>query len=340
MSGTSAAGPWSPFLVESDGNQGFPRCNRRYPNHQSLAGPVLHRLRQVNFVVDDLDHAAGLYGGYLGMQVVRRYQTLDGHRAVLHAGDGTFVGLWHPELGDTESASFREARGQGPYELVFETKDLDAVVCSADRLRVRHSGVSQRSDRRTVEIDATGTNGALLRVVEVMDQGNPWPLAGAPEGDWPATGTMRLRQTAVLVRDLDEALARWSELFRLEATKRFEVSFTDLEIAVIPLLGRDTFIELAQPTGPKAPSQRFLDRYGEGIYLTIYEIGDSLAMDSHLQGQGARFTTSRQTANYTNLGFNSIWLHPAGFMGAFTQLSQVLSDDNPWPPAGDDWFKQ
>ena len=129
-------------------------------------------------------------------------------------------------------------------------------------------------------------------------------------------------------------------MFRLQATKRFEVSFTDLEIAVIPLAGRDTFIELAQPTGPDAPSQRFLDRYGEGLYLTIYEIEDSLAMDAHLEEQGARFTTSRRTENYTNLGFNSIWLHPAGFMGAFTQLSQVFAGDNPWPPAGDDWYSQ
>ena len=57
-------------------------------------------------------------------------------------------------------------------------------------------------------------------------------------------------------------------------------------------------------------------------------------MDAHLTAQGAQFTTSRQTPNYANLDFNSIWLHPAGFMGAFTQLSQVLSPHNPWPPAG------
>ena len=126
-------------------------------------------------------------------------------------------------------------------------------------------------------------------------------------------------------------------MFALEPTKRFQISFTDLEIAVLPLTGRDTFIELAQPTGPDAPSQRFLTRYGEGLYLTIYEIADSLAMDAHLRQQGARYTTSRQTANYVNLGFNSIWLHPAALMGAFTQLSQVLSQDNPWPPAGDSW---
>jgi catechol 2,3-dioxygenase-like lactoylglutathione lyase family enzyme len=301
---------------------------------------MLHRLRQVNFIVDDLDHALGLYRSHLGMSAMRRYRTMDGQRAVLHAGDGTFVELWHPELGDAEPASFREARGQGPYEMVFETKDLDAIVRRADGMRVRHSGISNRPERRTVVIDTTEANGALLRIVEVVNGAGFWPLAGAPDAEWPEAGTLRLRQVAVLVRDLDHALAQWSELFQLQATKRFQVSFTDLEIAVLPLLGRDTFIELAQSTGPDSPSQRFLDRYGEGIYLTIYEIADSLATDSRLQDQGARFTTSRQTANYTNLGFNSIWLHPAGFMGAFTQLSQVLSPDNPWPPAGEDWHLQ
>ena len=286
---------------------------------------VLHRLRQVDFIVNDLGNGTSLYDSYLGMKVVRHSQANDGERAVLHAGDGTFVRLWHPNLGEAESSAFRESRGQGPYRLVFETSDLDALLDNLRSLRVRHSGVSLRPGRRTVEIDPAATNGALVRVVELEEEGrNPWPLAGE---DWqasPKPRTLSLRQVAVLVRDLDRALERWSAMFRLQATKRFEVSFTDLEIAVIPLIGRDTFIELAQPTGPDAPSQRFLDRYGEGLYLTIYQIEDSLAMDDHLQQLGARYTTSRRTANYTNLGFNSIWLHPAGFMGAFTQLSQVF----------------
>ena len=140
-----------------------------------------------------------------------------------------------------------------------------------------------------------------------------------------------------MVRDLDQEVERWEEMFGITATKRFQVSFTDLEIAVLPLGGKDTFIELAQPTARDVPSARFLERYGEGIYLTIYEIKDSLAMDNHLKGQEARYTSSRVTANYVNLGFNSIWLHPSGMKGAFTQLSQVLAEDNPWPPAGDTW---
>ena len=301
---------------------------------------MLHRLRQVNFVVGDLAGALSIYESYLGMRPVHRVRTLDGERAVLHAGDGTFVQLWHPELGDAESASFRESRGQGPYELVFETRDLDALLHGLDQQRAGHSSVSDRPDRRTVELDPEATNGARVRIVEVSPGNNPWPMAGPDWQTFPQPRTARLRQMAVLVRDLDDALDGWSRLFGLQPTKRFQISFTDLEIAVIPLAGRDTFIELAQPTGPDAPSQRFLDRYGEGLYLTIYEIADSLEMDAHLQQEGARFTSSRQTANYTNLGFNSIWLHPAGFMGAFTQLSQVLSAHNPWPPAGDDWHRQ
>ena len=299
---------------------------------------MLHRLRQVNFIVDDLGNGTSLYDGYLGFPVVHRSQASDGNRALLHAGDGTFVELWRPDPGEADASAFREGRGQGPYELIFESRYLDALLANARREGVGYSSISQRPGLRTVELDSDATNGARLRIVEVEPGWNAWPPAGQDWESSPQPRTLRLRQIAVLVRNLDEALRRWCDLFQLRATKRFEVSFTDLEIAVIPLKGRDTFIELAQPTGPDAPSQRFLDRYGEGIYLTIYEIADSLALDTHLSEEEARFTTSRQTDNYINLGFNSIWLHPAGFMGAFTQLSQVFSGDNPWPPAGDDWY--
>jgi methylmalonyl-CoA/ethylmalonyl-CoA epimerase len=143
----------------------------------------------------------------------------------------------------------------------------------------------------------------------------------------------------VVVHDLDAAIDHWARMFDLQPTRRFEISFTDLEIAVLPLADRETFIELAQPTSADSASGRFLARYGEGIYLTIYQIADSLSTDAYLQTQDIRFTTSRRTDNYVNLGFNSIWLHPATFKGAFTQLSQVLDADNPWPPAGDDWYQ-
>ena len=301
---------------------------------------MLHRLRSVAFLVADLDAAAGLYRRYLGMESGGRRQRPESGlvKEVLPAGDGTFVELLKPIDDDSAAARLLAERGPHPYLLSFETREYARLIPHLQALGVPVQEQPADESGRAALVSPESANGARLLLCEPPPGGNPWPAAGP---DWPSRAhqpmTQRLRQAAVLVRDLDAALAWWERMFGLRPTKRFPVSFTGLEIAVLPLGGRDTFIELAQPTAADAPSQRFLDRYGEGLYLTIYEIADSLALEAHLQSAGARFTTSRQTANYTNLGFNSIWLHPAGMMGAFTQLSQVFSADNPWPPAGEDW---
>ena len=302
---------------------------------------MLERLRQIAFLVQDLEEARGLYRRYLGMEScfsedLSRYGLKN---AVLPAGRGTFVELLQPITGESAASLYLARRGQAPYLLIFETKQYDRLIPHLMSLGVRVTEEPPNAQVKSAFVHPASANGAFLQLIEVASGVNPWPAAGP---DWQAVEdqpvTRQLRQVAVLVRDLDQAIEHWGRMFGLQTTKRFQVSFTGLEIAVLPLASKDTFIELAQPTGPGAPSQRFLERYGEGLYLTIYEIGDSLAVEAHLREQDARFTTSRQTANYTNLGFNSIWLHPGGMLGAFTQLSQVLSAENPWPPAGDTWF--
>ena len=305
---------------------------------------MLHKLRQIAMMVNDLPEAIALYGRALGMEPCRTGSLpqfgLD--NAVLPAGNGTFVELLAPHSSDSAGARFLQRRGEAPYLIIFETREYDRLIPHLREQGVRITGETEHEGSRSAFLHPSSCNGAFLEIIEVADPTNSWPAAG-PE--WESTGhqpsTVQLRQMAVIVNDLDAAIARWSALFGLQPTKRFQISFTDLEIAVLPLNGRDTFIELAQPTSSDSPSGRFLARYGEGIYLTIYQIEDSLAMDDHLQTlEGMRFTTSRRTDNYTNLGFNSIWLHPATFKGAFTQLSQVLDSENPWPPAGDDWYKE
>ena len=301
---------------------------------------MLERLRQVAFLVKDLEDAKGLYRRYLGMESchsedLTRYGLKN---AVLPAGGGTFVELLQPTSEDSSAARYLARRGEAPYMLIFETREYDRLIPHLKSMGVRLSEETAAGNSRHALVHPSSANGAFLEIIEITGGSNPWPAAGP---DWQSLEhrpmTKQLRQTAVLVRDLDQAVVRWEEMFGITATKRFQVSFTDLEIAVLPLGSKDTFIELAQPTGSDVPSARFLERYGEGIYLTIYEIDDSLAMDDDLKGQEARYTTSRVTSNYVNLGFNSIWLHPAGMKGAFTQLSQVLAEDNPWPPAGETW---
>ena len=308
---------------------------------------MLTKLRQIAMMVNDLSEGIDLYGRILGMQPSRTGALpqfgLD--NAVLPAGNGTFVELLAPSDDNSAGARFLQRRGEAPYLMIFETDQYDRLIPHLRDLGVRITGETEHAEphnngSRSAFVHPASCNGAFIEIIEVTDPSNPWPAAGP---DWQSSahepGTSQLRQMAVIVNDLDAAIAHWSRMFGLQPTRRFEISFTDLEIAVLPLTGGDTFIELAQPTSADSPSGRFLARYGEGLYLTIYEIADSLATDAYLQTQDIRFTTSRRTDNYVNLGFNSIWLHPATFKGAFTQLSQVLDAENPWPPAGDDWFR-
>ena len=308
---------------------------------------MLTKLRQIAMMVNDLPEGIDLYGRILGMQPSRTGALpqfgLD--NAVLPAGNGTFVELLAPSDDNSAGARFLQRRGEAPYLMIFETDQYDRLIPHLRDLGVRITGETEHAEphnngSRSAFLHPASCNGAFIEIIEVTDPNNPWPAAGP---DWQSSthepGTRQLRQMAVIVNDLDVAIAHWSRMFGLQPTRRFEISFTDLEIAVLPLTGGDTFIELAQPTSADSPSGRFLARYGDGLYLTIYEIADSLATDAYLQTQDIRFTTSRRTDNYVNLGFNSIWLHPATFKGAFTQLSQVLDAENPWPPAGDDWFR-
>lgn len=302
---------------------------------------MLDRLRQVALLVRDLSEAEHLYRRVLGMEPCRGGELPEYglKNLVLPAGNGTFIELLQPTPGDSAAGRFLSRRGEAPYLLVFETKEYDRMLPHLKSQGVRITAEIQQGGTRSAFVHPSSANGAFLEIVEVLDSADPWPPAGP---DWKAKEsnlrTRQLRQVAILVRDLDQATQHWGDLFGLQATRRFQISFTGLEIAVLPLGDRDTFIELAQPTSPDTPSARFLERYGEGIYLTIFQIDDSLAVDAYLQGQDIRYTSSRVTANYVNLGFNSIWLHPSSMKGAFIQLSQVLDADNPWPPAGDGWY--
>jgi methylmalonyl-CoA epimerase len=305
---------------------------------------LLERLRQVALLVRDLEEAGQLYQRVLGMAPCHRGELPQYGltNLVLPAGRDTFIELLQPTTPDSPAARFLDRRGEAPYLLIFETRDYDQLIPHLKSLGVRITAETQHPEYRSAFVHPASANGAFLEIIEAIGGGSAsaaWPSAG-PQGagrEWHPL-TRQLRQAAILVRDLDQATRWWGEMFGLRATRRFQISFTDLEIAVMPLKGRDTFIELAQPTSPDTASARFLERYGEGIYLIIFEIDDSLVMDTHMKEQGIRYTTSRETARYQNLGFNSIWLHPGGMKGAFIQLSQVLGPGNPWPPAGDSWY--
>jgi methylmalonyl-CoA/ethylmalonyl-CoA epimerase len=126
----------------------------------------------------------------------------------------------------------------------------------------------------------------------------------------------RCDHITIAVRDLDQAIDTFSNLFGLYARDRRKVKHMGMENAFIPL--GDMAIELMQPSGdPESPDdvQRTLDRKGEGIMnlcLTVENLREAIA---HLEGTGVRIIKGRDAD-----GEEIVFVHPKDVNGVLVEL--------------------
>ena len=113
--------------------------------------------------------------------------------------------------------------------LIFESKKYDQLITHLKSLGVRITGEMEEGGQRSAFIHPSSASGALVEIIEKSQTNNPWPAAGP---DWQSPEfqkgkrqpkTRQLRQVAVLVKDLDQAVDRWGEMFGLVATSRFDL---------------------------------------------------------------------------------------------------------------------
>jgi len=126
----------------------------------------------------------------------------------------------------------------------------------------------------------------------------------------------RCDHITIAVRDLDQSIDTFSNLFGLHARDRRKVKHMGMENAFIPL--GDMAIELMQPSGdPESPDdvQRTLDRKGEGIMnlcLTVENLREAIA---HLEGTGVRIIKGRDAD-----GEEIVFVHPKDVNGVLVEL--------------------
>ena len=116
-------------------------------------------------------------------------------------------------------------------------------------------------------------------------------------------------EISVVVRDLEAAIARYTDLFGLTVHKRGESKEFGFKNAILPLGAGH--IELMEPTDPDKPVGKFLARKGEGVYLIGFESDDIPAAVKHLKGRNARVDDRRA---------DIAWVHPAESNGLFVEL--------------------
>ncbi|MFC1944109.1 VOC family protein [Chloroflexota bacterium] len=82
--------------------------------------------------------------------------------------------------------------------------------------------------------------------------------------------TEGIHRVVVVVKDLENAVKRWSELLRMD--------FIDFGVqegyGVRAMVSLDWSVELIQPTDPKSYAGRFLERAGEGVIGVAFMTDD------------------------------------------------------------------
>jgi methylmalonyl-CoA/ethylmalonyl-CoA epimerase len=117
-------------------------------------------------------------------------------------------------------------------------------------------------------------------------------------------------ELSVVVKDMDEAIERYTRLFGLKVHKRGESKEFGFLNAILPTgIGH---IELLQPTDPSKAVGKFLAKNGEGVYLVGFECVDVPGSVAHLKKEGARVTQRE--------GTDLAWVHPRDANGLFVEL--------------------
>lgn len=146
---------------------------------------------------------------------------------------------------------------------------------------------------------------------------------------------LRLRQIALVARDLDATVKELHAAFDLEVAYRDPAVATfGLVNAVLPL--GEQFIEVVSPVKEGTAAGRQLDRMGgDGGYMVICHTDDQAPFKGRATALGIRSVIDASDHGY------EIWqLHPGDTGGSFLEIDFQPGwevEPTPWSPAGPDW---
>ena len=127
-----------------------------------------------------------------------------------------------------------------------------------------------------------------------------------------------LDHVAIVVRDLEKAIAFYQEAFGLELAEVEEVAEQKVRTAIFGHgQGR---IELICPTEEDTPVAKYLNKRGEGLHHICIEVEDIEASLAELRAQGTPLID--QTPKIGAGGAKIAFIHPKGTHGVLTELRQ------------------
>jgi methylmalonyl-CoA epimerase len=123
---------------------------------------------------------------------------------------------------------------------------------------------------------------------------------------------------AIVVHDLEAAIAFYDEAFGAEVVHRELVERDGVEEALIKV--GDSYIQLTRATRPDSPVAKFLEKKGEGLHHVAYRVDDCAKALASMVAAGA--TAIDQEPRPGSRGTTVAFIHPKGAFGTLIELVQ------------------
>lgn len=129
----------------------------------------------------------------------------------------------------------------------------------------------------------------------------------------------RIHHVAVLVPDLEAALAPFRDLLGLPVARVETVGEQNARVAFLPI--GDTRIELVEPLDRSGSLGRFLERTGGGgLHHVCFEVADLEAALAELKARGARLIDERPRPG--GHGMRVAFVHPSSTARVLVELAE------------------
>jgi methylmalonyl-CoA/ethylmalonyl-CoA epimerase len=125
-----------------------------------------------------------------------------------------------------------------------------------------------------------------------------------------------IHHVGIAVDDLDEAITRWTELFRAELDHRERVEEQGVDAASLRV--GDSRVELLAPLGPDTPVGRFLAKRGPGLHHVAFETDDVASELVRLRANGAELID--ETPRRGLFGLQVAFVHPEATGGVLAEF--------------------
>jgi methylmalonyl-CoA/ethylmalonyl-CoA epimerase len=133
------------------------------------------------------------------------------------------------------------------------------------------------------------------------------------------TRVRRIDHVAIVVKDLDQALAFWKDQLGLQLDHMEEVHDQQSVVAFLP--AGDSEVELVRPTSDDSGIARFLRKRGPGIHHICFEIEDIEEALADLKRRGVQLINERPMIGTG--GKLIAFIHPESTGGVLVELYEL-----------------